>query len=66
MSTSQEEKLLQRIKELEDSNEKLRKACQRAFDFVSDEDNNKVIVTMPFSFGLYYDLAEALEDKNGN
>ena len=66
MSTSQEENLLQRIKKLEESNEKLRKACQRAFDFVSDEDNNKVIVTMPFSFGLYYDLAEALEDKNDN
>lgn len=58
--------LTEERQQLKAENDKLRKACQRAFDFVSDEDNNKVIVTMPFSFGLYYDLAEALEDKNGN
>ena len=53
--------LKKRIQELEEKNEKLRKACQRAFDFVADEDNNKIVVKMPFSFGLYYDLAEALD-----
>lgn len=53
--------LKKRIQELEEKNEKMRKACQRAFDFVADEDNNKIVVKMPFSFGLYYDLAEALD-----
>ena len=53
-----------RIQELEEKNEKLRKACQRAFDFVADEDNNKIVVKMPFSFGLHCDLAEALDIRD--
>ena len=56
--------LKKRIQELEEKNEKLRKACQRAFDFFDDEDNNKIVVKMPFSFGLYYDLTEALDIRD--
>lgn len=40
--------------------EKLRKACKKAYDFVDDEFNNKIIVEMDGSFGLHSDLGEAL------
>lgn len=54
------EKLLQRIQELEERNEKLRQACKKAYDFVDDEINNKIIVEMDGSFGLHQDLSDAL------
>lgn len=54
------EKLLERIQKLEGRNEKLRQACKKAYDFVDDEINNKIIVEMDGSFGLHHDLADAL------
>jgi len=55
------EKLFQRIQFLEEKNEKLRQACKKAYDFVDDEINNKIIVEMDGSFGLHHDLKEALD-----
>lgn len=54
------QKLLQRIQELEEKNEKLMQACKKAYDFVDDEINNKIIVEMDGLFGLHHDLADAL------
>lgn len=42
-------------------NEKLLNACIKAFDFIDDEFNNKIIVTMCGSFGLWADLKEAID-----
>ena len=38
----------------EEINSKLLAACKRAFDFVDDEFNNKTVVEMNGSFGLWY------------
>jgi hypothetical protein len=46
-------------------NNDLLKACIRAFNLVSDEDNNKLIVEMPGSFGLWNDLSEAINNARG-
>ena len=40
---------------------KLLAACKRAFDFVDDEFNNKTVVEMNGSFGLWLDLKQAID-----
>ena len=47
-------------------NKKLLAACKRAFDFVDDEFNNKTVVEMNGSFGLWLDLKEAIEFAERN
>lgn len=41
-------------------NAELLAACKKALSFVSDEDNNPVIVKMSGSFGLWTDLESAV------
>lgn len=52
---------IEELQRLRSQNDRLKNACQKAFDFVDDEFNNKSIVEMDGSFGLHLCLKEALE-----
>ena len=45
---------------------KLLAACKRAFDFVDDEFNNKTVIEMNGSFGLWLDLKQAIDFAEKN
>jgi len=53
-------------KRINEININLLAACKRAFDFVDDEFNNKTVVEMNGSFGLWLDLKEAIEFAERN
>ena len=49
------------MKKNDEVKDKLLTACKRAFDFIDDELNNKIIVEMNGSFGLWSDLKDAID-----
>lgn len=53
---------IEELQRLRSHNNRLMNACQKAFNFVDDEFNNKEIVKMDGSFGLHLDLKTAIEE----